>query len=349
MNLKLNQHICILGVNGFIGSNLAIALLSRGHLITGIDLHDFRLEQVSRLENFRFVRHDFRAFNANTKMHIRKCDLVVPLVAIATPKTYVTDPISVFELDFEANLPYIRFCADQGIRLLFPSTSEVYGLTAEEVFEEKTTTLAYGPIQNERWIYACCKQLLDRIIYALGLRNELNYTIFRPFNWLGPGLDKLSNEEGTSRLVTQLLSDIIHKNQLTLVDGGGQSRSFTDIRDGIDALVKIIEQPTITNKKIYNIGNPENECSVKEFAQLLLEALHAQFNWFDVASVNIIERAGADYYGTGYQDVMRRVPSISSISADLNWMPGYSNRDSLSNIVRCLDQAAVECLRANRR
>jgi len=325
--------ICILGANGFIGSHLVKRLLSDGYELTALDVEDFRLLPVLNDKNLKFVKRDFRAFDSSLKRLLRSSEIIVPLVAVATPKSYVTDPIGVFELDFEANLPIVRFCVERDLRLIFPSTSEVYGLSDSEVFEESNTSFSYGPIRNERWIYASCKQLLDRIIYAYGSREGLRYTIFRPFNWLGPGLDSISNEEGTSRLVTQLISDIAFKRKITLVDGGQQRRCFTDITDGIDALVKIIERPEISTGKIYNLGNPTNEYSVSDFARLLLDCLRSQPVRFNLDDVLIETTSGTDFYGKGYQDVSRRVPSILAAKEDLDWAPKVSLRDSLVNIL----------------
>jgi nucleoside-diphosphate-sugar epimerase len=339
MTSKPNQRVCILGANGFIGSHLSLALVRKGHKVIGLDLHKYRLTSLLNDNRFSFYQRDFRAIDTSLKKILKSCDLIIPLVAIATPKTYVTDPIGVFELDFEANLPYVRYCVDNGVRLLFPSTSEVYGLTDEELFEEKTTRFTYGPIQNERWIYACCKQLLDRIIFAYGERDNLNYTIFRPFNWIGPGIDKISDEEGISRLVSQLLSDVIFRKQITLVDGGLQKRSFTDIRDGIEALVRIVEEPEVTNRKIYNIGNPANECSVLEFSKMLLGSIEARFPHFQSAAVKLIGTTGLEFYGKGYQDVSRRVPNITAANIDLDWKPVYPVIDSIKEIIDGLDQA----------
>src|SRR5437879_13601190 len=84
--------------------------------------------------------------------HIRKCDTVVPLVAIATPATYVKQPLRVFELDFEANLPIVRACVRHGKRLVFPSTSEVYGMSPDRDFDPEQSPLVYGPIHRHRLI-----------------------------------------------------------------------------------------------------------------------------------------------------------------------------------------------------
>ena len=115
------------------------------------------------------------------------------LVAVATPATYVQNPLRVFELDFEANLAVIRLCVKYGKRVIFPSTSEVYGMSQDTEFDEEATHFVLGPTQKQRWIYSCSKQLLDRVIYAYGEQDKLPYTLFRPFNWIGAKQDDILN------------------------------------------------------------------------------------------------------------------------------------------------------------
>jgi nucleoside-diphosphate-sugar epimerase len=100
----------------------------------------------------------------------------------------------------------------------------------------------------------------------------LNFTLFRPFNWIGAGLDSIHTpKEGSSRVVTQFFGHIVRGENISLVDGGHQKRAFTDIDDGIDALMKIIENKDgIATGKIYNIGNPSNNYSIRELAALML-------------------------------------------------------------------------------
>jgi hypothetical protein len=164
------------------------------------------------------------------------------LVAIATPATYVKEPLRVFELDFEANLPIVRQAVKYKKRVIFPSTSEVYGMSQDPEFDPENSPLIYGPINKPRWIYACAKQMMDRVIHAYGQQEGLQYTLFRPFNWIGPGLDSIHTpKEGSSRVITQFLGHIVRGEPIKLVDGGAQKRSFTYVSDGIDALMKIID------------------------------------------------------------------------------------------------------------
>jgi len=104
----------------------------------------------------------------------------------------------------------VRHCVKYGKRLLFPSTSEIYGMSPDAVLDEESSPLVYGPINKQRWIYAASKQLLDRVIYAYGVRDNLDYTLFRPFNFIGPNLDNPEEpKEGSSRVFTQFLSNVL--------------------------------------------------------------------------------------------------------------------------------------------
>ena len=218
---------------------------------------------------FHFFEGDITINREWIEYHVKKCDVVLPLVAIATPATYVREPLRVFELDFEANLPIVRACVRYRKRIVFPSTSEVYGMSRDAEFDPEASELVLGPINKPRWIYSCAKQLMDRVIHAYGMQEGLDYTLFRPFNWIGAGLDSINTaKEGSSRVITQFLGHIVRGEPIKLVDGGTQKRAFTYIDDGIAALMKIIANPDgIATGKIYNIGNPANNWSVRELAR----------------------------------------------------------------------------------
>jgi nucleoside-diphosphate-sugar epimerase len=266
---------------------------------------------------------------------VRKCDTVLPLVAIATPAMYVKEPLKVFELDFEANLPIVRSCVKHGKRLVFPSTSEVYGMCADREFDPESSPLVYGPIDKPRWIYACAKQLMDRVIHAYGMMEGLDYTLFRPFNWIGSGLDNLNAaKEGSSRVITQFFGHIVRGEAIKLVDGGRQKRAFTYIDDGIDALMKIIEnRKEIATGKIYNIGNPKNNYSVRELAGMMIKlALGYPEYRANARKVKLITTTAVQYYGQGYQDVQNRVPKITQTTRDLGWKPQVNMQRALKCI-----------------
>src|SRR3981081_1000237 len=236
------KRILILGVNGFIGHHLSKRILATTDWeVYGMDMQTDRITELLGHKRFRFFEGDITINREWIEYHVRKCDTVLALVAIATPAIYVNEPLKVFELDFEANLPIVRGCVRHGKRLVFPSTSEVYGMCADREFDPEQSALVYGPINKPRWIYACAKQLMDRVIWGYGMEG-LNFTLFRPFNWIGAGFDSIHTpKEGSSRVLTQFLGHIVRGENIQLVDGGAQKRSFTYVDDGIDALMKIVE------------------------------------------------------------------------------------------------------------
>ena len=306
------KKICILGVNGFIGHHLSQRILETTDWeVFGMDIESDRVADCLRDQRFHFFEGDITINREWIEYHIRKCDTVLPLVAIATPATYVREPLRVFELDFEANLPIVRSCVKYRKRLVFPSTSEVYGMCRDAEFDPDHSELVLGPINKPRWIYACSKQLMDRVIWAYGMSGELDFTLFRPFNWIGSGLDSIyTAKEGSSRVITQFLGHIVRGEDIKLVDGGTQKRAFTHIEDGINALVRIIANPDgVASGQIYNIGNPDNNFSVRELARMMLDLALTYPEYRDTAQqVRLVETTSAEYYGTGYQDVQNRVP-----------------------------------------
>lgn len=340
------KKILILGVNGFIGHHLSKRIIeTTDWQVFGMDMQNDRLDNVLAHPRFHFFEGDITINKEWIEYHIKKCDVILPLVAIATPATYVKEPLRVFELDFEANLPIIRQCVKYKKRVLFPSTSEVYGMSQDPAFDPDTSALIYGPINKPRWIYACAKQLMDRVIHAYGAQEGLDYTLFRPFNWIGAGLDSIHTaKEGSSRVITQFLGHIARGEDIKLVDGGSQKRAFTYIDDGISALMKIIENKDgIASQKIYNIGNPVNNYSVRELASMMLELAQTYPEYRDAAKkVQMIDTSSHHYYGEGYQDVQNRVPKIDNTRQDLAWEPTVLMPEALQHIFEAYREIVTE-------
>lgn len=330
------KKVLILGVNGFIGHHLSKRILETTDWhVYGMDMQTDRIDDILNHERMHFFEGDITINKDWVEYHVKKCDVILPLVAIATPSTYVKEPLRVFELDFEANLPIVRSAAKYGKHLVFPSTSEVYGMCHDEEFDPEESELICGPINKPRWIYSCAKQLMDRVIWGYGMEDNLNFTLFRPFNWIGSGLDSIHTaKEGSSRVVTQFFGHIVRGENISLVDGGKQKRAFTYIDDGIDALMKIIaNEDGIASGKIYNIGNPDNNFSIRELANMMLElAMHYPEYANTAKQVKIVETTSAAYYGKGYQDVQNRVPKITTTKEELNWAPRTTMKDTMRYI-----------------
>ena len=315
----------ILGVNGFIGNALTERILNTTDWqVSGLDIASDKISPFLGHPRFTYLEGDIAINKEWIEYQVKKCDVVLPLVAIATPTAYVKQPLAVFQLDFEENLRIIKQAVRYGKRVVFPSTSEVYGMCPDAEFDEDTSPMVYGPIAKQRWIYSCSKQLLDRVIWAYGEAEGLKFTLFRPFNWMGPHLDDVdSPKEGSSRVLTQFLHNVLYEEPIKLVDGGAQRRSFTYISDGIDCLMKILENSGgVADGGIFNIGNPANDLSVRELAEKLVAAVAAHPAFGEKARrTKIFDVSANDYYGDGYQDILTRVPSIRRARRLLGWEP----------------------------
>jgi nucleoside-diphosphate-sugar epimerase len=331
--MQSQKTVFILGVNGFIGHHLLRRILKDTvwHVI-GVDIYDDRMGPFKKHKRFTFYKVDMTKEPELVERLVKKSDVVIPLAGIATPSLYMTDPLRVFELDFEANLPIIRWCVKYKKRVIWPSTSEVYGMSPDKEFHPDTSPLVLGPISKIRWIYSNSKQLMDRVIWAYGRDRGLDYTLFRPFNWIGIGLDNLSSAKaGNARVITQFLSNVLRGEDLKLVDGGLQRRSFTHADDSIDALIKIIENKDgIATGKIYNIGNPKNNHSIRELAEMIV-ALAPNYPHFreHVGKIKIVSVDSGEHYGEGYQDMQNRVPYIENTRKDLDWEPKISLQEAV--------------------
>ncbi len=333
--VKRRTRVLILGVNGFIGNHLTERLLQDDNFeVYGLDIGSDAISRFLDQPRFHFVEGDISIHSEWIEYHIKKCDVVLPLVAIATPIEYTRNPLRVFELDFEENLKIIRDCVKYKKRIIFPSTSEVYGMCTDQHFDEDHSNLVVGPINKQRWIYSVSKQLLDRVIWAYGEKEGLRFTLFRPFNWMGPRLDNLNAARiGSSRAITQLILNLVEGSPIKLIDGGAQKRCFTDIRDGIEALFRIIEnKQNNCDGQIVNIGNPENEASIKELAERLLASFERhplRSNFPPFAGFREVE--SSSYYGKGYQDVEHRKPSIKNARRLLDWTPTVEMETTIDN------------------
>ncbi|MDO9541754.1 MAG: bifunctional UDP-4-amino-4-deoxy-L-arabinose formyltransferase/UDP-glucuronic acid oxidase ArnA [Kiritimatiellia bacterium] len=337
--------VLILGVNGFIGNSLSERLLDNGgYTVHGMDLSSDKISRLLKNHDFYFDEGDISIHREWIEYHVRKCDVILPLVAIATPIEYTRNPLRVFNLDFEENLRVVRYCVKYQKRIVFPSTSEVYGMCDDAEFDEDNSRLILGPIRMQRWIYSSSKQLLDRVIWAYGQHEKLRFTLFRPFNWIGPRLDSLTAARiGSSRAITQLILNLVEGSPIRLVDGGDQKRCFTDVRDGIECLFRIVENPkAVCDGQIFNIGNPENEASIKELAEILVRKfdrhpLRGKFPPF--AGMREIE--SGRYYGKGYQDVAHRRPSIRKAGQLLDWKPTVGLEEAIDRTLDFFLQEAV--------
>lgn len=330
-----------LGAGGFIGAHLTERLLEAGHDVTAVDVHSDKIADLLGHPRLAFIERSIADRSFDLGGMIASADVVVDLVAHANPGIYVRQPLDVFRLNFQENLRIAEACVEKGRRLIQFSSCEVYGKTpvavlhgelpdpenpAYATFSEDSTDMIMGPVGRHRWIYACAKQLLERVLHAYGLEGRLNYTIIRPFNFIGPKIDYLPGDtDGVPRVFSYFMEALLEGTPMRLVDGGHQRRCYTFIRDAVDCVSRIVENPGGgCDRQIFNIGSPENEVSIRELAMLMRELYARHFAPAGAKLPEIVDVSAKSFYGEGYEDSDRRIPDIDKARRLLDWNPRTS-------------------------
>jgi len=330
----LPERIAVLGGGGFLGSHLTAALLDQGAQVVVLDRSLGKLgRDTTDNPRLRCVAGSVDD-GALLETSLDGCDAVVSMTALCNPSLYNTVPQDVIRANFLDLLPLVDLCSRKGCWLVHLSTCEVYGRGDPSAFlREDSTPLVLGPVQSERWSYACAKQLLERWIWAQGIHGTLPFTIVRPFNIIGPRMDYLPgiDGEGVPRVLACFMAALLRQEPLPLVDGGQQRRAFASVRDFCDAMLAILRTPGRCQGQIFNVGNADNDISISELARHMV-AVYAERHGGD-PTLPCRPVSAQSYYGTGYDDVARRIPDLAYIEARVGWRARISLAEMLPEIV----------------
>jgi UDP-apiose/xylose synthase len=345
------MKILTLGAAGFIGSHLTHRLLEEGHQVTAVDVETEKVEDCMDHPNLTFLQQDIRSPEWDLDALVGTHDLVIDLIAYANPGLYIRIPLEVFRLNFTENLKIAESCVRHNRRLIQYSTCEVYGRTAASLphanltdpedpihatFREDESEYILGPVVKHRWIYSCAKQLLERVLHAYGIEQGFNYTIIRPFNFIGPKIDFLPQEkDGIPRVFSFFMDALLTGSQMKLVNGGVNRRCYTYIDDAIECSYRIVENPNgVCDRQIFNIGSPYNEISIRQMAETMRDIYAGKFREDSTPLPEIVSVPGEEFYGEGYDDSDRRIPDITKARTLLGWEPRWNVQDTLETTMR---------------
>ena len=318
--------VAIVGCGGFIGCHLLDAILTRTQWrVFGVDLDFYRIQHRLSNERCEFMVADLA--DKSVVERIAKYPVVVNLAAICTPSRYMAEASEVIRSNYDHPASLAEACAKSGSWLIHFSTSEVYGRTSADsgLLVEDETELTFGPVSASRWSYATAKLLTER--YIAGLKN-LKWTVVRPFNFVGPYMDFMPGVDGSGipRVLANFSSALVRGEPLKLVNGGMAKRSFTSVFDAIEFLFALFETgkmgrvsaalgaATEASKlpfsQAFNVGNPDNEITIAELAHKMRK-IFAEIKGVSLESIPEPEKiSGEEYYGKGYDDSLRRLPSV---------------------------------------
>jgi len=310
------MKILITGVAGFIGSNLAARLLDRGHLVIGIDNLGYgfmrNIESLSNNPNFKFIMGDI----ANPLiLKDVKADTVIHLASQKIPR--YSNALRTLEENYLMLRNVVQKCIYDKSKIIFASTSDVYGKNPEIPFHENSS-MVMGPTTVKRWAYALSKMYGEQYIIANHDEYDLTYTITRFFGSYGPH-QNLTWWGGPQSV---FIEKAIKKEPIDMHGDGLQTRTFTFIDDTVDALVLFAENQKSDNE-IFNTGpKADAEISIKDLAILIWKLINGK------DSEPMLNYVPYSQFGN-YEDVMRRVPDISKLCSYFDFQPAWDLEQGL--------------------
>lgn len=322
------MKILITGGAGFIGSHLADKLIGEGHEITVIDdLSTGRYSNVAHLEdtpNFRLIIDTVLNEKLMEEL-IRETDRVYHMASAVGVRLIMERPVKTIETIFRGTDVVLGFCSRYRKRVLIPSTSEVYGKGASIPFKEDDDLLT-GATDKHRWAYACAKTLDEFLALAHWKETRLPVVVVRLFNTVGP---RQTGQYGM--VVPRFVHSAIKNEPITVHGDGTQARCFGHVSDVVEGLVKVLETPPCFGQVI-NLGNSE-EVSIKQLADKAIEMTGSS------SEIHFVPYEEA--YGEGFEDMLRRVPSLEKAKRLIGYQPTRSLETIINDVANEYKKASA--------
>jgi UDP-glucose 4-epimerase len=301
----------VTGGAGFIGSHLVDRLMAQGDHVTVVD----NLETGTPRNLCGLNSPDLRFINASVLDEdtvdevVKSADRVFHLAAAVGVRHIVDDPLNSLLSNTRGTDIVLTACFRYWKKVLLASTSEVYGKTSKIPMEENDGRVL-GPTTVQRWSYSTAKAVDEHLALAYGAQG-LPVVIVRYFNSYGPRLDP----RGYGSVIANFFRQAESRKPLPVHGDGRQTRCFTYIDDTIEGTVRAMETPA-AEQRVFNIGNPDTEISIGDLAKKICALIGSDSK--------IVLQDYEDYYGPGFEDTRRRVPSNALATAVLGWTPTIS-------------------------
>jgi UDP-glucuronate decarboxylase len=300
--------ILITGGAGFIGSHLCHRMIQDGHKVICVDnLSTGNMKNIEDLmghSNFVFKKHDI-----TKTLFIPRVDEIYHLACPASPPQYQKNALKTIKTSIKGMWNVLKICKQQRCKLLFTSTSEIYGDPLEHPQKEEY----WGNVNplGTRSCYDESKRLSETIIYEYRKKHKLDLKIVRIFNTYGPRMDL---DDG--RIITNVIRAGLQGLPLTVNGNGNQTRSFCYVDDMVEGLVKMMGSEEAGP---INLGNPECEFTINELVRL----------YEDISG----KKLEIKYELYDKDDPKQRKPDIRKAKEKLGWDVKIGLREGLSKMI----------------
>jgi len=314
------MRILVTGGAGFIGSHLVDRLLADGHQVTVLDNlstgREANLAHLAARSDLHFERGSVLEEPLVAAL-VSRADLVFHLAAAVGVGHVVRDPLWTLLTNTQGTELVLKHAAGRGVRLVFASSSEVYGISETLPFREDGPRVL-GPTWIHRWGYSTSKALDEHLCFAY-TDHGLPMSIVRYFNVYGPRLDPA----GYGSVMARFLSQALAGEPLTVHGDGQQTRCFTYVSEAVDATVRAGTLPQALGQ-VYNVGS-SFEIAIGDLAGLVRTVTGSRSE--------IVHLPYDQAYGPGFADTRRRVPDTTKAWHDLGWRATINLDAGLASLV----------------
>ena len=288
------MKVLITGVAGFIGSHLALAHLKEGDQVTGLD--NFSTGVARNMDNLDKLDFIDSGLLQSRKLLPKSPDIIYHLASPASPEKYMAQPINTMEVNTVGTGMLLEYSLEVGARVIFASTSEVYGDPLENPQKEDY----WGNVNpiGPRSVYDEAKRFGETFVSHFQREYSANAGIIRIFNTYGPNMDPYDG-----RVVSNFIRQALLGDPLTIYGTGNQTRSFCYVDDMVDGIRKMGKSDI--NGPI-NLGNPQDR-TLLDLARIILEVTGS--------------KSKLEFMELPEDDPKQRQPDITKARALLGWEP----------------------------
>jgi len=312
----------ITGGAGFVGSHLIDLLVESGYEITVIDdLSTGKIDNIKSHLTNKCVELIVGSANDESIMEplIQKCDCIFHLAATVGVELVLAQPMRTIHNMFDTTAVVMKLASRYRKKVLITSTSEVYGKSVDVPFLESGDRLE-GPTTTHRWAYASVKALDEFLALAYYKIEDLPVSIVRLFNTVGP-----RQSANYGMVIPKMVRASLAGEDLIVHGDGLQTRCFCHVQEAVMGL-KLVMESDDCNGEVINVGSDE-EISILSLANIVKEQTESKSN------VRLIPYEEAFPDG-GFEDMRRRVPSISKVGSLVGWAPKISLRQIVTDVVK---------------
>lgn len=309
----------ITGGAGFIGSHLAERLLDRGDNVVLLDnLSTGSIENIRHLKDSPRMEYHLDSLENRRLLAelVDDADVIVHLAAAVGVRLIVESPVRTIETNVNGTQLVLETAAKKRKLVLAASTSEVYGKSTQVPFREEAD-LVLGPTTKGRWSYAASKALDEFLALSYWKEKKVPVIIVRLFNTVGP------RQTGRYGMVLpNFVAQALQNAPISVFGNGKQSRCFCDVRDTVEALVRLMDSPRSIGE-VVNVGNTE-EVTIEQLAQVVRQRTNS--------SSEILYVPYDKAYEPGFEDMMRRVPCIDKLFSLTSFRPQTSLAEIIDRV-----------------